>query len=106
PLLCALTLSACHVSLHDHIEVDGVRLDSHHQEVLTLETWPGTGLKIEANRGDVRIEHAEGPTTLTVTVYERVPGEGHALLEDGRLVARAEGHPAAVGDVLVRTSGP
>jgi len=102
-----LVLSACHISLHDHVTVGGVRLPFHHEEVLTLEAWPTSGFVIQAHQGDVRVEHAEGPTTLTVVVHERELGEAHAVIEDGRLVARAaSGAVCAVGRVLVRTSGP
>lgn len=106
-LLGSLTLTACHFSLHDHLVVDGVRLKHHHEEVLTLESWPEGGLVIEARQGDVRVEQAEGPTTLRVKVHEREPGEAHVHLDGGRLVARAAGGATcAIGDVLVRTSGP
>lgn len=105
--LSVLALSACHISLHDHLTVDGVRLPVHHEEVLTLDAWPATGLAIRAHRGDVRVEHAEGPTTITVVVHEREPGQAHAMVEDGRLVARAtNGAVCAIGRVLLRTSGP
>lgn len=106
-LLPALALSACHISLHDHVTVDGVRLPVHHEEVLTLDAWPATGLVIRAHQGDVRVEHTEGPTTITVVVHEREPGEAHAHIDEGRLVARAtNGAVCAIGQVLVRTSGP
>jgi len=105
--LPAAVLSACHISLHDHVTVDGVRLPVHHEEVLTLESWPAAGFVIEAHQGDVRVEQAERPTTLTVLVHEREPGEAHAHVEDGKLVARAvNGAKCAIGRVLVRTSGP
>lgn len=105
--LSFLALSACHISLHDHVTVDGVRLPVQHEEVLTLEAWPATGLVIRAHQGDVRVEHAEGPTTLTVVVHEREPGQAHAHFEDGKLVARAaNGAKCAIGRVHLRTSGP
>jgi hypothetical protein len=106
-LLPAALLPACHINLHDDVTVDGVRLPVHHEEVLTLEAWPASGFVIQAHRGDVRVGQAEGPTTLTVLVHEREPGEAHAYVEDGRLIARAEnGAKCAIGRVLVRTSGP
>src|SRR5688572_8178488 len=102
-----LSASACHITLHDDVVVDGVRLPAHHEEVLTLDSWPAEGLVLHAHRGDVRVERGEGPTTLTVVVYEREPGEAHVHVVDGRLVARAVGGAkCAIGDVLVRTSGP
>jgi DUF4097 and DUF4098 domain-containing protein YvlB len=102
-----LILCACHVSLHDHLEVDGVRLEHHHEEVLTLEAWPESGLVIESRRGDLRVERAEGPTSLRVVVHERAPGEAHAHIQDGQLLARArDGGVCAIGDVLLRTPGP
>ena len=102
-----LTLAGCHFPLHDHLVVDGVKLEHHHEEVLTLESWPENGLVIEARRGDVRVERAEGPTTVRVEVHERAPGEGHVHIDGGRLVARAaNGAACAIGEVLVRTSGP
>lgn len=105
--LGVLSLAACRVSLHDHVVVDGVELEHHHDEVLTLEAWPEGGLEVEAHRGDLRVEHGDGPTTLRVRVHEREPGEAHVHLDGGRLVARARnGAPCAVGDVLVRTNGP
>lgn len=105
--LPVLALSACHISLHDHITVDGVRLPVHHEEVLTLDAWPAAGLVIQAHQGDVRVEHTDGPTTITVVVHEREPGEAHVHVEDGRLVARAtNGAACAIGQVLLRTSGP
>jgi DUF4097 and DUF4098 domain-containing protein YvlB len=105
--LPVLFLSACHLSLRDHVTVDGVRLPAHHEEVLTLEAWPGSGFVIQSHQGDVRIEQAPGPTTITVLVHERELGEAHAHIEDGRLVARAEnGAKCAIGRVHVRTSGP
>jgi hypothetical protein len=105
--LAALALSACHIALHDDVTVDGVRLPAHHEEVLTLETWPAAGLVIQAHQGDVRVEPGEGPTTLTVLVHEREPLEAHAHIEDGRLVARAtNGAACVIGRVLLRTSGP
>ena len=105
--LAALALSACHFSLHDHPVVDGVELEHHHEEFLTLESWPAGGLVIEARQGNVRIERAEGPTTLRVKVHEREPGEAHVHVDEGRLVARAkDGAACAIGDVLLRTSGP
>ncbi|HEX6881943.1 MAG TPA: DUF4097 family beta strand repeat-containing protein [Planctomycetota bacterium] len=105
--LASLVLSACHVSLHDHVVVDGVELEHHHEEVLTLASWPVEGLTIEAHRGDLRVEHGEGPTTLRVRIHEREPGAAHAHVDGGRLVARArDGEVCAIGDVLLRTSGP
>lgn len=107
PCLPVLALAACHFSMHDDITVDGVRLPVHHEEVLTVEAWPAQGLVIQAHRGDVRVERCEGPTTITVVVHERELGEAHAHLEDGQLVARARGEAkCAIGDVIVRTSGP
>jgi len=101
----ALALSACHISLHDQMTVDGVRLPVHHEEVLTLESWPATGLVIHAQQGDILVEHAEGPTTIAVTVHEREPGEAHVAMEDGKLVAHAlDGAVCAIGRVTVRTS--
>ena len=101
--LCLLALPACHFRLQDSVTVDGVRLPAHHQEVLTLESWPESFV-IEANRGDLRLESGEGPTSLTVLVHERELGEAHAAIEDGRLVARAEnGAKCAIGRVTVRT---
>jgi DUF4097 and DUF4098 domain-containing protein YvlB len=106
-LVPAILLSACHISLRDQVTVDGVRLPAHHEETLTLEAWPATGFVIRAHQGDVRVEQAEGPTTFSVLVHEREPGEAHAYIEDGKLVARAEnGAKCAIGRVLVRTSGP
>jgi DUF4097 and DUF4098 domain-containing protein YvlB len=97
-------LAACHVGFHDHVTVDGVRLSAEHEEVLTLESWPVGGLSIQAHRGDVRVERATGPTTITVQVLEREQGEAHAHIEEGRLVARAtNGAKCAIGRVLVRT---
>lgn len=105
PVLCLPLFAACRFSLHDHVTVDGVRLPAHHEEVLALESWPATGLVIEAHKGDVSVERAEGPTTLTVEVLERAPGEAHAHMEQGRLVARAtNGATCAIGKVSVRTS--
>jgi hypothetical protein len=102
-----LSLSACHLGRHDRVEVDGVRLPDEHEEILTLESWPAGGLVIEAHLGDLRIETGPGPTTLTVLVHERSPGEAHAHLEGNRLVARAaEGATCALGRVVVRTAGP
>src|SRR6185503_9042892 len=89
PALSLSFLAACHLSLHDHVTIDGVRLPAHHEEVLTLESWPATGLVIRAHKGDLSVEHGDGPTMLTVEVLEREPGEAHAHLEDGHLVARA-----------------
>lgn len=101
------SLSACHIGRHDHVEVDGVRLPAKHEEILTLEAWPAGGLVVEAHRGDLRVEAGPGPTTLTVLVHERSPGEAHAHLEGGRLVVRAaEGAKAAIGSVVVRSAGP
>lgn len=106
-LVLVLALSACHITLHDQVTVDGVRLPVHHEEVLTLETWPSAGLVIQAHHGDVRVEYAEGPTTIHVVVHEREPGEAHAHIQDGHLVAVAtDGAVCAIGRVLVRTSGP
>lgn len=105
--LSVLVLSACHLSLRDQVTVDGVRLPVHHEEVLTLEAWPASGFVIQAHQGDVRIEQAAGPTTIRVLVHEREPGEAHAHIQDGRLVARAtNGAKCAIGRVHVRTSGP
>lgn len=98
-------LSACHIRLHDHVSVDGVRLPAEHEEVLTLSEWPADGLVVEAHQGDVSVERAEGATTITVLVLEREPGEAHAHMEGGRLVVRAtNGAKCAIGRVLVRTS--
>lgn len=103
--LCVLGLSACHITLHDSITVDGERLPARHEEVLTLEEWPAEGLVIEAHQGAVRAERAAGPTTLTIVVHEQKPLEAHAHLEGGRLVARApNGAPCAIGEVVLRTS--
>src|SRR5262245_34732412 len=106
-LVLSASASACHINLHDDVTVDGVRLPAHHEEVLTLETWPADGLVLHAHRGDVRVEHAEGPTTISVVVHEREPGEAHVHMEGGKLVARAEGGAkCAIGSVRVRTRGP
>ena len=104
--LSVLSLCACHISLNDQMTVDGVRLPVHHEEVLTLESWPATGLVIQVNKGDVLVEHAEGPTTIAVTLHEREPGDAHASIEEGKLVARAsDGGVCGIGRVIVRTSG-
>jgi hypothetical protein len=106
-LFGVLVFSSCHFSLQDHPVVDGVKLKHHHEETLTLDAWPEGGLVIEARQGDLRVERGEGPTTLRVKVHEREPGEAHVHMDGGRLVARtANGGACAVGDVLVRTSGP
>lgn len=106
PVLC-LSLSACHIGLHDHIEVDGVRLPAKHEETLTLASWPPGGLTIEAHLGDLRVEPGSGPTTLTVLVHERTLGEAHAHLEGNRLVARtSDGATCAIGRVVLRAEGP
>jgi DUF4097 and DUF4098 domain-containing protein YvlB len=106
-LACILSLSACHVPFGQDLRVDGVRLPEHHEEVHSLEAWPAEGLAIAAHRGDIRVESGSGPTTITVTVHERSPGEAHAHLEAGRLVARAtNGATCALGNVVVRTAGP
>ena len=105
PVLSFPFLAACHLSLHEHVTVDGVRLPAHHEEVLTLESWPASGLVIRAHQGDLYVEHGSGPITLTVEVLEREAGEAHAHLEDGRLVARAtNGATCAIGKVSLRTS--
>jgi DUF4097 and DUF4098 domain-containing protein YvlB len=112
PLLLAAVLSlgslgACHIRLHDHMTVDGVRLRFHHQEVLTLEAWPSEGLTIAAHQGDVRAEAGDGPITITVEVHEREPLAAHAHVENGRLVARAEnGAACGIGRVVLRARGP
>jgi DUF4097 and DUF4098 domain-containing protein YvlB len=106
-IVCVLSLSACRIHLGQDLKVDGVRLPEHHEEVLTLDAWPSGGLTIAAHQGDVRVESAAGPTTITVIVHERTLGEAHAHLESGRLVARAtNGATCAIGEVVVRTSGP
>ncbi len=97
-------LGACHISWRDGVVIDGVRLAAKHEEVLTLESWPAAGLTIESHQGDVRVEHGEGPTTLTVVLLEREPNEAHAHLTDGKLEARAtNGATCAIGDVVLRT---
>lgn len=106
-VLLSLASSACHVTFHDHLEVDGVKLKHHHEEVLTLTSWPTEGLAIDAHRGDVRVERGEDPTTIRVQVHERDPGSAHVHLEGGRVVARTnDGSPCAIGNVVVRASGP
>ena len=106
-LVLPLALCACDLRIEDHVEVDGIELPVHHEEVLTLETWPVSGLAVEAVRGDVAVESAPGPITLTVVVYERLPGEAHAEVVDGKLVARAgSGGVCAIGAVRIRGSGP
>lgn len=106
-LACSLALSACHIRLHDDLTVDGVRLPFHHEEVLTLEAWPATGLVVEAHQGDVTVESSPGPITISVTVHEREAGMAHAHVEGGALVARAsDGGTCAIGRVTVRGAGP
>jgi DUF4097 and DUF4098 domain-containing protein YvlB len=107
PALLTISLSACHFHHGDHIMVDGVRLRAHHQEVLTLESWAPSGLEIGAHQGDIDVRHDEGPTVLVVTVHEREPGDASATVEQGKLVVRSHsGSPCAIGEVLLRTSGP
>jgi len=106
-LLGVLFLSACHISLHDEWTVNGVRLDAHHEEVLTLAAWPSEGLVIDAHQGDLRVEEHDGAPTLTVEVRERTLGEARAVVEGGKLIARAEnGATCAIGRVVVRAHGP
>ena len=107
PLLLALGLASCHLSLHEGITVDGTRLETHHEELLTLEAWPSEGLTIESHQGDVRAEPDAGPITIRAEVYERSPGEAHLLMENGRLSVQAPGGaPCAIGRVELRVRGP
>jgi DUF4097 and DUF4098 domain-containing protein YvlB len=104
-LALASLLAGCHVSLHDHVTVDGVRLSEHHEEVVTLAEWPADGLVIEAHVGDIVVERGDGETTLTIELLEREPNEAHAHVDAGRVLARAaNGATCAVGRVRVRTA--
>jgi len=97
-----VSLAACHLNLGDGITVDGVRLEAHHEEILTVEAWPASGVRIESQQGDLRVEPGEGVNTITVELFGRQLGQAHAALVDGQLVARAEnGAPCAIGRVTV-----
>jgi hypothetical protein len=105
-ILLSLPLCSCHVGFPDGVKVDGVRLEAQHEEVIEVAEWPA-GLRIEATRGDLRVEPGDGPDTLTVQVYERVLGLARPVLEDGLLKARTQdGSPWAIGRVVLRTSRP
>ena len=102
-----LVLSACHLHHGSHLVVDGVRLDAHHEETLTLETWPAEGLALESHQGDLTVEFGPGPIELVVEVHEEHLGDAHVHLEGGRLVARsAQGGTAAIGSIRLRTDRP
>lgn len=108
PLLPLAT--ACYVSLgrDSRIVVDGVELGEHHKELLEVRSWTASGLCVESNVGDVRVElpeHPGEPSTIQAVVHEHTPGDGYVVLEDSKLVARSRsGSPVAVGDVIVRTT--
>lgn len=99
--------AGCHVSFGRGIVVDGVRLEHHHEEVLSTSGWGAQGLTVESPMGDVRVERSAAgeADTITVEVYEHTAGDATAALEAGKLVVRSRsGQPAAVGDVVVRTA--
>ena len=109
PLYLLLPLAAaCHVSMaRNRLVVDGVELHEHHHERLEVQAWTPTGLRVESHVGDVRVEPpAQGePITIEAVVHEHSLGDGYVVLEDSRLLARSRsGLPAALGEVVVRTS--
>lgn len=106
-LLLPLALSSCHLHAGNRFVVDGVRLDAHHEETLTLESWPAGGLVLESHQGDVTVERGPGPIEILVVVHERSLGDAHVHLEEGRLVTRsARGETSAIGRIRLRTDRP
>jgi DUF4097 and DUF4098 domain-containing protein YvlB len=107
-VLLATLASSCVISLggrSDRIRVNGVRLDEKHVETILPGPWEASGLTIESNQGDVRIDPTEGPNRIVVTLHEVEPGDAHAAFEGGRLLSRsATGRETAIGEVHVFTS--
>jgi len=107
PLVLSLALGSCHLHSSSRFVVDGVRLDAHHQETLTLESWPEGGLVLESHQGDLTVERGPGPIELVVEVHERRLGDAHVHIEGGRLVSRAsDGGTSAIGSIRLRTDRP
>jgi DUF4097 and DUF4098 domain-containing protein YvlB len=106
--LGSLVLAGCHVSIGGHaLRVDGVELPAKHTETLEVGAWPASGLTVDAVQGGVRLEPTAGANTITVELHEVTHGDATAFFEDGRLVAHtSSGEPAAIGRVVVRSSGP
>jgi len=105
----SLLSSGCHHFSHfshdSRLVVDGVELESEHEETLDVGSWDASGLTVESGLGDVRVETADGGNTITVTLHEVTEGDASAAYEGGRLVVRTtSGKPAMIGDVVVRTA--
>jgi len=105
--LLPFALVSCHLHTGSRFVVDGVRLDAHHEETLTLESWPAGGLVLESHQGDITVERGPGPIELLVQVHEQRLGDAHVHLEGNRLVARAtDGGTSAIGTIRLRTDRP
>lgn len=106
-LALPLSLASCHLHAGSRFVVDGVRLDAHHEEVLTLESLPAGGLVLESHQGDITVERGPGPIELIVQVHEQKLGDAHLHLDGNRLVSRtADGGTSAIGAIRLRTDRP
>lgn len=106
-LALPLSLASCHLHAGSRFVVDGVRLDAHHEEVLTLESLPAGGLVLESHQGDITVERGPGPIELIVQVHEQKLGDAHLHLDGNRLVSRtADGSTSAIGRIRLRTDRP
>ena len=106
--LGSLLLFGCHITFgRSSVEVDGVELPAEHTETLEIAAWSASGLMVDSPLGDLRVEPTDGPSTITVTLYEVEVGDATAFYEEGKLISRtSSGEPSGIGQVIVRSNGP